>query len=124
MKNSGDNKPSLSAALKLNCVLCNSGPLQKKGCWFHFRDECINCHFIYEREEGYFTGAAWIVGYLLLIVTNIAPAIFIIVKRPDISSFTVISVASIFIVITNAFLFPFSRSLWMYIDLCFNPPDK
>ncbi len=45
----------LLRALRLRCPVCGQGKLYQG--WFKMYEHCPVCHFKYERESGYYTGA-------------------------------------------------------------------
>ena len=115
------HKPKLVNVLKLRCLICGEEPLQEKKSWLKFRKGCRQCGYLYEREDGYFTGASWVIGYGFISVISLAPAIFFIVKYPHISSNLILFIASIFACLSGFMFFPYSRSIWMYLDQIFHP---
>ena len=55
--------------LLLRCPFCGKGKVFRS--WFKMYEQCPVCHFVYEREDGYFSGALAInlvVSELLLAV--------------------------------------------------------
>lgn len=114
-------KPKLLFALRLRCVLCGRHPLQKKGSWFTFNQGCSSCCYLYEREEGYFTGAAWVIGYGFLAVALLG---FALITYTFFKSFSPMQIllTSVSLSLPSCLLFfPYSRSLWMYMDHYFHP---
>jgi uncharacterized protein (DUF983 family) len=60
----------LKRALKLRCPECGRHPLfvplrkvRSLFNWFYPLDGCPHCGYAYEREEGYFLLATWVVNY-------------------------------------------------------------
>ena len=60
----------LKRALKLQCPECGQHPLfvplrkvRSLFNWFYPLDGCPHCGYAYEREEGYFLLATWVVNY-------------------------------------------------------------
>jgi uncharacterized protein (DUF983 family) len=60
----------LKRALKLKCPECGQHPLfvplkkvRSLFNWFYPLDGCPHCGYAYEREEGYFLLATWVVNY-------------------------------------------------------------
>jgi hypothetical protein len=86
-------------------------------------DRCSVCGYNFEREEGYWVGA---------LIVNIAFAeawfavlfaVVLIATLPDVAWVPLLVVA----LVTNGLLpvifYPYSRSLWMAVDLYFHPPE-
>ena len=115
------SKPKLSYALRLKCVLCGREPLLRKGSWFHFREGCKECKYHYEREEGYFSGAAWVIGYGFVGFSGLCCGLSGLFLFPGVSSYTLVGFSSIGCILGAIGFFPFSRSLWMFIDHSLHP---
>jgi uncharacterized protein (DUF983 family) len=108
--------------LRKVCPVCGRGKLFRT--WFKMRDRCPSCGYSFEREEGYFVGAlivniavaeAWF-GLLFLVV--------VFATAPDIAWAPLLIVA----LVTNGLLpvvfYPYSKSLWMALDLYFHPARR
>ena len=115
------SRPKLLNALKLKCVLCGEEPLLEKGSWFHFRKGCPNCAYHYEREEGYFSGAAWVIGYGFVGFSALCCGLTCLFLFPEFSSYTLLGFTSFGAILGAIAFFPFSRSLWMFIDHSLHP---
>ena len=115
------NKPKLLHALKLKCVLCGKTPLLQEGSWFIFKQGCSECCYHYEREEGYFSGAAWIIGYGFVGFSALCCGLSALFLLPKMSSYALVGFTSVGAVLGAIAFFPFSRSLWMFIDHVLHP---
>ena len=114
------SKPSLQAIWRLQCPYCLDSSLRKPGSWFEFQEGCPRCQYRYEREDGYFTGAPWMITYpimgisMLVIVTSFA-------EKLGIGSLKFISlIAGVFVVMSIG-LYPYSRAIWMVFDHLIHP---
>ncbi|HYU19296.1 MAG TPA: DUF983 domain-containing protein [Chloroflexota bacterium] len=111
-----------SRALRLRCPACAGGPLIES--WFRFRAVCPGCGFRLERDDGYYTGAAW----LNLIVAEavfalvLVGALYFTLPSPPWSLLLWGSIALV-IVCPLAF-YPFSKTLWIAFDLLFRPVER
>src|SRR5262249_28056510 len=47
------------------------------------RDGCEICGYRFEREEGYFTGAAWIITYTAAVLPAVALGLWLLWRFPD-----------------------------------------
>ena len=105
--------------LRKRCPVCGRGKLFRT--WFKMRDRCPACGYSFEREEGYFVGAlivniavaeAWFAALFLAVVFATAP---------EMAWQPLLIVA----LVTNGLLpvvfYPYSKSLWMTLDLYFHP---
>jgi uncharacterized protein (DUF983 family) len=101
------------------CPVCGRGKLFRS--WFKMRDHCGVCGYSFEREEGYFVGA---------LIVNIAVAeawffvlfmVVVIATSPGVAWGPLLIVA----LVTNGLLpvvfYPYSKSLWMAVDLAVHP---
>ena len=107
--------------LRKRCPRCGQGKVFKS--YFKMNDACSVCGYAFLREPGYWTGAmtvniaaceAWF--FVLFVGT-------LILTLPDVSW----SLLLLFALLTNGLLpvvfFPYSRTLWMSLDLYFHPTD-
>lgn len=115
------HKPKLIHALKLRCVLCGKEPLLQQGKWFQFRKGCTVCSYRYEREEGYFSGAAWVIGYGFVGFSALFCGLTALFLLPGLSSYALLTFTSIGSILAAVLFFPYSRSLWMFIDHYLHP---
>ncbi len=112
----------LGHAVRLRCPVCGHGKLFDR--WTHMKRRCTHCGLILERgEEDYFIGA-----YLLnlIIAELIVVALMLIVlfaTWPNVPwqgmLWGIVALTIPAVVLT----YPFSRSLWLAIDLVFRPPE-
>ncbi|MFK7827401.1 MAG: hypothetical protein AB8G05_24870 [Oligoflexales bacterium] len=122
MNNRDQNKkPKLIHALQLKCVLCGKEPLLQKGSWFHFRQGCKACAYRYEREVGYFSGAAWVIGYGFIGFSALCCGLLGLFLFPSFSSYSLLGFTSMGSILAAIAFFPYSRSLWMFIDHSLHP---
>lgn len=103
-------------ALLLRCPYCGKGRLFSHG--YTMNDHCSNCGWIFDREEGYWTGAiainlvvAEMIGALAAVPLAIAQASPVLVMGIGIP-----------LLIALPFLFyRHSKSFWMAIDFMLHP---
>ncbi|HYI45620.1 MAG TPA: DUF983 domain-containing protein [Actinomycetota bacterium] len=105
--------------LTKKCPVCGRGKVFES--WFHMRKRCTACGYTFEREEGYWVGA---------LIVNIAFAeiwfavLFVgvlLATLPDVAWVPLLVVALITNGLLPVFFYPYSRSLWMALDLHFHP---
>ena len=105
--------------LRRRCPRCGEGKAFES--YFRLRERCPVCGYLFEREEGYWTGA---------MIVNIAACeiwfIFgfvgiLILTLPDVNWPAILGV----MLVTNGLLpivfYPFSKTIWMALDLHFHP---
>jgi uncharacterized protein (DUF983 family) len=102
------------------CPRCGAGKLFHH--WFSMVPTCPRCGMKFEREEGYWTGAiainTIIVGGLFTVVLVVS----MILTVPDIPWVTVLMVVVPLMTIGPLILYPFSKTLWLAVDLGFLQP--
>ena len=102
-------------ALRRRCPRCAEKEIWRS--WFNLEESCPQCHYRFEREEGY-----WVMA--IIVNTAIVEAIFavffvggLIASWPEIDWAYLLGTA----LVTNAILpflfFPYSKTLWMALDL-------
>ncbi|MFN2587114.1 MAG: DUF983 domain-containing protein [Actinomycetota bacterium] len=112
---------ALSRGLRKRCPRCGQGKVFRT--YFRMNDVCSVCGYAFLREPGYWTGAmtvniaaceAWF--FVLFVGTLVA-------TLPDVNWPLLLVLA----VVTNGLFpvvfFPYSRTLWMSLDLYFHPAD-
>ena len=87
------------------------------------REQCPRCGVRFEREEGYFLGA-YALNLIVAEFVGLGLAIVLIFKT-DLRHLPLIWQEVIAVALAIAFpviLFPFSRTVWIAMDLMFHPP--
>jgi uncharacterized protein (DUF983 family) len=104
-------------AMALRCPRCGEAPLFRG--WFTMREACGLCGLRFERAPGYFVGAIYvnyavtvmlvIGGYLLLWrVMSLSTTMQLVIWLPVVALFPL-------------WFFRYSRSVWLALELFFNP---
>ena len=102
----------------LRCPLCGTGKIFRS--WIHMAPACTVCGFIYEREQGYFIGAMYI-NYGITVLAIMAGWIILeLVVR--VSSDLLVGLLGIIAIGVPMVVYPYSKALWMAVDLSFDPP--
>jgi uncharacterized protein (DUF983 family) len=112
---------TMRRAISRRCPYCG-GPGVFDG-YFSLRDQCPTCGVAFAREEGYFLG-----GYALNLIVaeflGLGLAIFLLfntgLRELDLLWQEAIAVA--LAVTFPLILFPFSRTVWIALDLVLHPP--
>jgi uncharacterized protein (DUF983 family) len=112
--------PLVHRALRLRCPLCGGAGLFAG--WFKPRAVCPGCGFQLEREEGYYLGAMLlnVIVAELIFVAGFALTLVRTWPTPPWTLLTYGSMAAV--VVFPILLYPFSRSLWLALDLYIQPP--
>ena len=114
---------TMRRALTRRCPYCGS-PGVYEG-YFALRERCPRCRVLFEREEGYFLGA-YALNLIVAEFLGLGLAIFLIFKT-DLRHLALIWQELIAVALAIAFpliLFPFSRTVWIAMDLMFHPPAQ
>ena len=102
-------------ALRRRCPRCGEPEIWRS--WFNLEENCPQCHYRFEREEGY-----WVMAIIVntALVEGIFAVLFVgglIASWPEINWPYLLGTA----LVTNAILpflfFPFSKTVWVAVDL-------
>jgi hypothetical protein len=109
----------LGRGLVKRCPFCGSGGLFQG--WFNMRERCPSCHHHFSQEEGFFIGS-YALNFAItegLVLACIVPYIVISGMHPEIDRpvlpFVIAAMAAA--VVGPIVFYPFSRTLWVAIDL-------
>ena len=115
---------SLGRGILLRCARCGGRGVMKS--WFTMHRRCPHCGLVLDRGESsdYWLGAYtinFIVAEFVAVLLIVAMILFML---PDIS-WTVVQWASIVAAVAMPILFfPFSRTLWLALDLWARPSER
>jgi uncharacterized protein (DUF983 family) len=104
----------------LRCPHCLQSRLRKENSWFDFKEGCKRCNYRYEREEGYFLGAPWMINYPLTSVISIAAGVYF-YRYTEIHSSALAALLSVIAIGVGAFFYPYARAIWMVGDHIIHP---
>jgi uncharacterized protein (DUF983 family) len=112
----------LARALRLRCPACGGGPIFAG--WFKSQPRCPACGFLLDREEGYFMGAMLlnIVVAEGIFVVGFAAALILTWPTPPWTLLTIGLMAAV--VVFPLLLYPFSRTVYLALDLLIHPPER
>ena len=114
---------TMRRALTRRCPYCGSPGIYES--YFALQEQCPRCGVRFEREEGYFLGA-YALNLIAAEFIGLGLALFLIFKT-DLRHLSLIWQEVIAVAPAVAFpvtLFPFSRTVWIAIDLIFHPPGQ
>ena len=114
---------TMRRAITRRCPYCGSPGVYES--YFALRQRCPRCGVRFEREEGYFLGA-YALNLIVAEFLGLGLAIFLIF-RTDLRHLSLIWQELIAVALAIAFpvaLFPFSRTVWIAMDLLFHPPTR
>ncbi len=109
----------LRRAFGRRCPYCGAPGIFKG--WFELRDHCPNCGVSFEREEGYFLGAMLVNLLVAEGITVAIVAILMVYAKLELLPLEIVAI--VFAVGLPILFFPFSRTLWMAVDIALDPPE-
>lgn len=109
---------TLSRGLLRRCPYCGGGGVFQG--WFTLRERCPHCNTLFAFEDGYFLGS-YVVNLVLTSLIAIAVVLWMIIGT-DMTVIDMQIAAVIVAVGVPLFLYPYSLSLWMVLDLVIHPP--
>ena len=91
--------------------------------WFKLKDRCPNCGYVFAREDGYWVSAiivnlAVIEGLFLVLFIAVVLA-----TAPEVEWAPLLTVGVVMNVVFPIFFYPYSKTVWMAVDLYFHPPE-
>lgn len=104
------------------CGVCGRRGLFRR--WVHMADDCPRCGLHFEREEGAFVGAVGMNTIMSFGVLLIAMVTFFVVTYPDVPAGAWVFLAAAAFVPVPILLYPFSKTVWLAIDLVMRPPEE
>ena len=103
-------------ALRLRCPYCGKGRLFSHG--FTMNDHCSNCGWMFEREEGYWTGA---IAVNLVVAEFLAAAAAIPLAIIQASPLLVMGIGIPLMIALPILFYRHSKSFWMALDFMIHP---
>jgi uncharacterized protein (DUF983 family) len=114
---------TMQRAFTRRCPYCGSPGIYES--YFALLERCPRCGVRFEREEGYFLGA-YALNLIAAEFIGLGLALFLIFKT-DLRHLSLVWQEVIAVALAIAFpvtFFPFSRTVWIAIDLIFHPPGQ
>ncbi len=107
------------------CALCGGGRLF--AAWFRMADRCPTCQYRFEREEGFFLGAYvmnLVIAQDLVMLLAVVPTILLLNADAEASLRPVLVGGFVAAVLAPPFFYPWSKTLWVAIELIMRPVDE
>ena len=101
------------------CPVCGSGHLFSK--WFNLAKHCPRCGLRFEREPGTFIGAIGMNTIVTFASLMGVVAIGVVLTQPDIPTVPLTVVAVSWAIFVSLAGLPFTKALWLAIDLLLSP---
>lgn len=109
----------LGRALRRRCPNCGGKDIWKS--WFNTKERCPKCSHVFEREEGYWVMAIVVNTALVIAIFAVLFVGGVIATWPDIEWPLLLTVALVTNGILPFLLFPYSKTLWIALDLKTHP---
>jgi uncharacterized protein (DUF983 family) len=109
----------LKRGLRRRCAVCGDKKLFKR--WVIMVDRCPRCGFKFERAPGQWLGSWFLnicLAQMLVILIVIAG---VLISYPHPPTLTLIIVGGLTTVLFPIWFFPYSRTIWVAIDLAMTP---
>jgi uncharacterized protein (DUF983 family) len=107
------------------CAACGAGGLFTG--WFRMAPRCPRCGYHFEREEGFFLGA-YVMNLVfaqgLVMLLAVIPTIVLLNADPDASLLPVLVGGVLATVLAPIAFYPFSKTLWVAVELILRPRDE
>lgn len=101
------------------CGVCGRRGLFRR--WVHMEERCPRCNLLFEREEGAFVGAVGINTIITFGLLLFGMVVFFIATYPDIPTGPWVFLVALAFAPVPFLLYPFSKTLWLAIDLVMRP---
>jgi len=102
-----------------HCAVCGSGHLFRR--WFRMVERCPRCDLRFERIEGHWTGDLGINTIVSFGSLLLALVVGFLVTWPDVPGVALFVVAVTIAVVVPLAFYPFSKTLWLALDLLMRP---
>ena len=102
-----------------HCPVCGSGKLFTN--WFNLVKRCPRCGLRFEREPGTFIGAIGMNTIVTFASLMGVIAIGVVLTQPDIPTLPLTIVAVAWAIFVSLAGLPFTKTLWLAIDLLLSP---
>lgn len=112
----------LLRGLLKRCPRCGERGLFTR--WTEMVEACPRCGLVYEQEEGYWTGSLTINTVVILFLFGFVILVIAIATWPDTPVLLLAGAGIVAAILFPIFFFPFSRTLWVALDLAFFNPQR
>jgi uncharacterized protein (DUF983 family) len=109
-------------AMRLRCPRCGGGGVLRT--WFHLKPVCPTCGLVFDRGESDYWIGGYTVNFIVAEVFGIgAGVVYTLVSWPNVPWTRVEYGTATLMVLLPILFFPFSRLLWLAVDLAFRPVE-
>lgn len=107
---------STFALVTNRCPRCEKGKMFRG--IFKMNESCPECHFKFERQEGYFTMAIVFANFLYAFI--VAP-VLLVMTTMDETVWNIILVLGGISLVTVPLIFRYARTIWLHFDFRIHP---
>ena len=104
--------------LRLRCPRCGVGKLFRRG--YQMYESCGACGWVFEREEGYWTGA---IAVNLVVTEALIFGVIFPLLILQVSVVLTLIVGALLAILTPLLFYRHSKSLWMTMDFFLHPTE-
>ena len=101
------------------CPVCAQGGIFDS--WFKLKDRCPNCGYLFAREEGYWVSAIIVNVGVIQTMFIVLFIVVVLATAPEVQWLPLLIIGGVMNVIFPIFFYPYSKTVWMAIDLYFHP---
>ena len=112
----------LSRGFRKKCPVCAGGNLFHG--WFTLRERCPTCGYSFSREEGYWVSAIIVNVGVIQVMFIILFIIVVLATAPEVEWAPLLIIGGTLNLLFPIFWYPFSKTVWMAIDLYFHPLES
>ncbi|MCX7619990.1 MAG: DUF983 domain-containing protein [Acidimicrobiales bacterium] len=109
----------LKRGITRRCAVCGQGRLFR--CWLRMVPACPRCGFVFRRAPGQWLGSWFLSICFVQAVIVVVLIVAVGLTYPDTPSLVVAAVALVLAIGVPIAFFPFSRTIWVAIDLAMKP---
>ena len=107
---------STFALITNRCPRCEKGKMFRG--IFKMNESCPECHFKFERQEGYFTMAIVFANFLYAFI--VAPVLLVMTTMDETVGNIILVLGGISLV-TVPLIFRYARTIWLHFDFSIHP---
>lgn len=111
----------VARGLRKRCPVCEAKGIFQS--WSQLKDRCPSCGYKFAREEGYWVSAIIVNVGVIQTMFVVLFIVVVIATAPDVEWGPLLLAGGLMNVIFPIFFYPYSKTVWMAIDLYFNPVE-
>jgi uncharacterized protein (DUF983 family) len=106
------------------CPWCGEGRLLSLRRWFYLPERCPRCGLALEREAGAFLGSMVVSYTITCAVLVVSLGVWVAATVPAVPVVPIVAVGSAVVVGLPILMYPFSKTMWVAIDLLLHRMDR